>query len=95
MADTKITGLGAQTGAGAAVGDLFVTVDISDTSMAATGTDKKITLAELIAAVAARGTGSDGTGTHFLADDATFKAVDTSSLAGGAVVQYLARQYFK
>lgn len=49
MPDTRITGLAAQTGAALADTDLFVTVDVSDTSMAATGTDKKITRAELVA----------------------------------------------
>ncbi len=46
MADTKISALGAL-GAAPAVGDLFVLVDISDTSMALTGTDKKMTVANL------------------------------------------------
>lgn len=45
MADSKITDFAALTAL--AVGDLFVVVDISDTSMAATGTDKKITLADV------------------------------------------------
>lgn len=40
MADTKISGLGALTAL--ADEDLFVVVDVSDTSMAATGTNKKI-----------------------------------------------------
>ncbi len=47
MADTKISGLAAL-GAAPAVGDLFVLVDISDTSMAPTGTDKKMTVANLL-----------------------------------------------
>lgn len=47
MPDTKITDLGAQTGAALATGDHLVTVDISDTSMSATGTDKRITASEL------------------------------------------------
>ena len=46
MADTKITGLTALTTAD--TGDLLVIVDISDTSMAASGTDKKITAGELL-----------------------------------------------
>lgn len=40
MADTKISGLTAQSTA-IAVDDEFVLVDKSDTTMAATGTDKK------------------------------------------------------
>lgn len=47
MADTKISALTALTGATIATGDLFVVVDVSDTTMAASGTDKRITLAEL------------------------------------------------
>lgn len=46
MADTKITGLTALAAA-PAVGDLFVLVDVSDTTMSADGTDKKITTANL------------------------------------------------
>lgn len=48
----SISSLTAQTGAGVADGDLFVTVDISDTSLAPTGTDKKITRLELQRAIA-------------------------------------------
>lgn len=47
MADTKISALTALTGANAAGGDLLTVVDISDTSMAASGTNKSITLTEL------------------------------------------------
>jgi hypothetical protein len=47
MADTKISALAALTGASVADTDLFVLVDVSDTSMAASGTDKNITAAEL------------------------------------------------
>ena len=43
----KITELAALTAANAAVGDLCEVVDVSDTSMAATGTNKKLSLAEL------------------------------------------------
>lgn len=55
MADQKITDLTALTGANAASTDLAVLVDVSDTTMAATGTNKKITLAELRIALAALG----------------------------------------
>lgn len=51
MADTKITDLGALTGANAADGDSVPVVDVSDTSMAASGTTKKMTMAELAAAI--------------------------------------------
>jgi hypothetical protein len=40
MADTKISGLAESTGANIAAADLFPFVDVSDTSMAASGTDK-------------------------------------------------------
>lgn len=47
MADTKLSGLAALTGVNAAGGDLLGVVDISDTSMAASGTNKSMTLLEL------------------------------------------------
>jgi hypothetical protein len=56
MADTKISGLTALTGANTASGDLLTIVDISDTTMAATGTNKKITLTELQGAPVSAGT---------------------------------------
>ncbi len=52
MTDKKITDLTAQTGANVATGDLLVTVDVSDTTMAATGTDKKLSADELKIALA-------------------------------------------
>jgi hypothetical protein len=52
MADTKISALTAITGANTATGDLFPIVDVSDTTMAASGTDKSITRAELLNALA-------------------------------------------
>lgn len=55
MADTKATALAALTGAGTADGDLFNLVDVSDTTLAASGTNKKITAAELALAVGAGG----------------------------------------
>ena len=67
MADTKVTDLTALAEA-PAVGDLLELVDVSDTTLAATGTNKKITSANLLAnayqvggtdvAVADGGTGS-------------------------------------
>lgn len=51
MADTKITGLGALTGANTADGDQLAIVDVSDTSMDGSGTTKNITAAELSTAV--------------------------------------------
>lgn len=55
MADTKITDLTAITGANTASGDLIPIVDVSDTSMAASGTTKKITRDELELALTADG----------------------------------------
>ena len=55
MADTKITDLASLTGAGSASTDLAVVVDVSDTTMAASGTDKKMTLAELATAITTHG----------------------------------------
>lgn len=49
---SKITALAALTAANVADADVFVLVDVSDTSMAGTGTDKKMTRAELAKAVA-------------------------------------------
>jgi len=51
MADTKISALTAITGANTASGDLLVLVDVSDTTMAVSGTDKKITRDEAALAV--------------------------------------------
>lgn len=48
MADTKITDLTAITGASTASNDVFPIVDVSDTSMASSGTTKKITRQELV-----------------------------------------------
>ena len=55
MADTKISDLTAITGPGTASGDLFLVVDVSDTTMAASGTDKKITKAEMLTIFEAAG----------------------------------------
>lgn len=51
MADTKVTALTALTGANAADADLVPVVDVSDTSMAASGTNKSMTISELAKAV--------------------------------------------
>jgi hypothetical protein len=55
VADTKISALAALTGANVAAGDLATLVDVSDTTMAASGTNKKITIDELVIALQARG----------------------------------------
>ena len=53
MADQPISGLTALTGANTASGDLLEIVDVSDTTMAATGTNKKITRDEMKTALLA------------------------------------------
>lgn len=55
MADTKVSALAALTGANAANGDLISVVDVSDLSMAASGTNKQMDLDELVIALQARG----------------------------------------
>jgi hypothetical protein len=55
MADTKTTDLATLTGAAAAATDLAMVVDVSDTSMAASGTNKGMQLAELAIALIALG----------------------------------------
>jgi hypothetical protein len=52
MADTKWSALGALTAAAVATSDLFVLVDVSDTTMAASGTDKSLTATEARLALA-------------------------------------------
>ena len=69
----KITDLAALTGAGAATTDLIETVDVSDTSMAATGTNKKMALSDLVTFVVANGGGGTPTGT---------KMTDLAALTG-------------
>jgi hypothetical protein len=65
----KISELAALTGANAATTDLIETVDISDTSMAVTGTNKRMTLAEMVNFLIANGiassSGVSGTGNVF------------------------------
>lgn len=55
MADTRISDLTALTGASLASTDLAVVVDVSDTSMASSGTDKKTTVADLATAITSVG----------------------------------------
>jgi hypothetical protein len=50
----ELSGLGALTGANIADGDLFEVDDISDTTMAATGTNKKTTAADIFTYVSGR-----------------------------------------
>lgn len=55
MADTKVSALAALTGANAANGDLVSVVDVSDLSMAASGTNKQMDLDAWVIALQARG----------------------------------------
>lgn len=55
MADTKGSSLAALTGAASATGDLFLVIDISDTTQGAGGTLKNMTRAELLNALDAAG----------------------------------------
>lgn len=56
MADQKISQLTSLTGANTASGDLVTIVDISDTTMGASGTNKKMTLTEFQASPVSAGT---------------------------------------
>jgi hypothetical protein len=56
MSDKKITQLTALTGADTVAGDQLAIVDVSDTTMSASGTTKKIALSELQAAPLSAGT---------------------------------------
>lgn len=75
MPDLRITDLAALTGAGTANDDLLTVVDVNDTSMAPSGTNKKITVAEFLTKV----------GTTFVdATDFTGKGAVVSGSAAGA-----------
>lgn len=51
MADTKVSSLAVLPGASVAAGDVVLMVDVSDTSMASTGTTKRSTVADLSTAL--------------------------------------------
>lgn len=59
MADTKISALAALANTAVDDTDLLVIVDVLDTSMAASGTDKKITIGEFNLALQRRDIGID------------------------------------
>ncbi len=75
MADTKLSALTALTGANFATGDLFELTDISDTTMAASGTSKNSTLADLL--------------TFVKANTAVYNASVATTAAGFAADTYL------
>lgn len=90
MADTKISALTALTGANLASGDKVPVVDVSDTTMAASGTDKAMTAAELAIGLAAQSglTGrlihlvsyEPGTAQNKTTTSTSLVAVDTTNL---------------
>lgn len=51
MAATKISALTSIAGSAIAAGDLWTVVDVSDTTMAASGTNKKLTTTDLVSAI--------------------------------------------
>lgn len=100
MADTKITDLTAIT-SGVASTDVTVLVDVSDTTMAASGTDKKITVGNLATAIISAGSiatdtevatavsdhNSDTTSVHGIADTS---ALETTTGAASKVSTHAA-----
>ena len=76
MADTKISDLTAIAGASLASTDLAVVVDVSDTTMAASGTDKKTTVADLATAITT--VGALATDAEVTSAISTHNAVTTS-----------------
>lgn len=94
--DTKISQLSALTLP--APGDLFVIVDISDTGMAATGTDKKVTFANVEAAltianltgnlpVTKLDSGNNADNTRFWRGDGAWAVPVVSATPGGSTTQ--------
>lgn len=92
MADTKISALTALTGANVAVGDKIPIVDVSDTTMAASGTTKQMTFAELKVALGIYNAAlaSDAT-TNSTTTAAKITSLDTALPAGTYVFQYFVR----
>jgi hypothetical protein len=82
MADQPISGLTALTAA--ATGDLLEIVDVSDTTMAATGTNKKITAGQLMASPGAIGGTTPAAGS-FTTLTTTTEANGISALGGAGV----------
>jgi hypothetical protein len=79
MADSKVSDLAALTGADSASTDLAVVVDVSDTTMAASGTTKKMTLAEFATGLITHGSlATDGEVTTAVSDHSS----DTTSVHG-------------
>lgn len=85
MADSDIHALSALTGANLAAGDEFVLVDVSDTTMSADGTNKKITATELAAGLSARSELAYAEFTSPVSITATVEASADSVVSAGAV----------
>lgn len=91
MADTKTSALAELTAADAA--DLFMAVDVSDTLMAASGTNKKITVANLFKSVPAGAVGTPGIAFDGDADTGLFStAADDLSITVGGVEAFRAAE---
>lgn len=78
----KLSELTALTGAGAATGDQIEVRDVSDTTMAATGTNKSVTLAELVNFLKANGLLDPATAA-LVYTPITTSVFTTAPLAGG------------
>lgn len=84
MADKRLSELTAQTGAAVAAGDLWLSVDVSDTTDNATGTDKSLVTSEMLIAMnswasVASVSGSDATTTGQSLVDVTGLSVALAS----------------
>lgn len=90
MANTKITDLSTITGSTLASGDKFVVVDVSDTSMASSGTTKAITASELLFFGSASGFVST---TDFTTTSLT--AVDVTGLSFSVAANHIWTAEFK
>jgi hypothetical protein len=96
MADQKISQLTSLTGANTASGDLVTIVDISDTTMGASGTNKKMTLTEFQASPVSAGTANgvlylDGSKVAFSGSALTFDGT-TLSVGGNLAITGTSRR---
>ena len=78
---TKMTDLTAQNAAGLATADILETVDLSDTSMHSSGTNKKITWADVITFLMANGLVGNASGVTAIwtGNQATYDAISVKS----------------